>query len=113
MPNKNYYGRSKSTEDEQMKIILEHNDIYVPGQFIRGNVVFTTPSDIDFADCSVTLMSVAEVGWTDNPGIKDEGRSFHSKHKLLEMSYLLESGGENYFRIGNHEFPFEFFLPEK
>ncbi|KAI7684867.1 Arrestin domain-containing protein 4 [Sarcoptes scabiei] len=93
-----------------MKIILEDNDIYLPGQSVCGVVVFQTVSDIPVNECSIFLKCMVEVGWTDNPGIKDEGRSFHCKRKLMEVPFSLDQ--YDCFRIGQHEIPFEFFLPE-
>ncbi|KAH9421536.1 arrestin domain-containing protein 3-like isoform X1 [Dermatophagoides pteronyssinus] len=96
-----------------MKIILEQNDIYEPGQYIRGVIVFNAVGDIPVSECNVNLICMAEVGWTENPGIKDEGHSFHIKHKLMDISYeLLALNGESYYRLGHHEIPFEFYLPE-
>lgn len=96
-----------------MKIILDHNDIHLPGQFIRGSIVFNSVGDIPISECSVNLVCMAEVGWTDNPGIKDEGHSFHIKHKLMDVPFELSRNGESYYRLGHHEIPFEFYLPEK
>ena len=97
-----------------MKIILEQKDIYEPGQYIRGVIVFNAVGDIPVSECNVNLICMAEVGWTENPGIKDEGHSFHIKHKLMDISYeLLALNGESYYRLGHHEIPFEFYLPEK
>ncbi|XP_046913991.1 arrestin domain-containing protein 3 isoform X4 [Dermatophagoides farinae] len=97
-----------------MKIILEHNDIYLPGQYIRGAIVFNSVGEIPINECSVNLVCMAEVGWTDNPGIKDEGRSFHIKHKLMDVPFELSgnNGAESYYQLGHHEIPFEFYLPD-
>lgn len=74
-----------------MKIILDENDIYQAGQFVRGTIVINLTTDVPLTECSIRLYCVAEVGWTENPGIRDEGRSFHVQRKLLEMSYLPET----------------------
>lgn len=70
-----------------MHIELTDNDIYLAGQYVLGTVTANLLADVPCTECSIKLFCVAEVGWTDNPGIRDEGRSFHVQHKLLEMIY--------------------------
>ena len=117
-----------------MKIILEENDIYRAGQFVRGTIVVNLVSDVPLSECAIKMLCMAEVGWTENPGIRDEGRSFHIQRRLLEMSYIPEIPNcklalvllfvlvkvifildpeVDFYRIGRHEIPFEFLLPEK
>lgn len=80
----------RQLSDETMKIILDDNDIYQAGQFVRGNLVVNLTTDVPLNECNIRLFCMADVGWTENPGIRDEGRSYHVQRKLLEMSHMPE-----------------------
>lgn len=72
------------------KIVLLENDIYQAGQYVEGSVITDLTADVPLSECYIKLFCTAEVGWTDNPGIRDEGRSFHVQRKLLEMIFNLK-----------------------
>lgn len=74
-----------------MRIILDDNDIYLAGQAVSGNVVVDLVADVPLTDCALTLEAIANVGWTENPGLRDEGRSVNIHRKLLEVVYDLEA----------------------
>lgn len=125
-----------------MRIILDDNDIYLAGQAVCGTIVVDLVADVPLSECALTLNAVANVGWTENPGLRDEGRSVNVHRKLLEVIYELEAckfflpsfsssiirkaltdlrallsfytdASEGFIPGGHHEIPFEFLVPDK
>lgn len=96
-----------------MRIILDDNDIYLAGQAVCGTIVVDLVADVPLSECALTLNAVANVGWTENPGLRDEGRSVNVHRKLLEVIYELEAyASEGFIPGGHHEIPFEFLVPD-
>lgn len=96
-----------------MKIILDDNDIYQAGQSVRGTIVVDLVTDVPLSECFIKLFCVAKVGWTENPGLRDEGHAYNVQRKLLEILFQLEGyESTDFFPIGHHEIPFEFLLPD-
>lgn len=83
-----YHHNQKHRHVEgSMRIILDDNDIYLAGQAICGTIVVDLVADVPLSDCALTLEAIANVGWTENPGLRDEGRSVNIHRKLLEVIY--------------------------
>lgn len=74
-----------------MRIILDDNDIYLAGQTVCGTIVVDLVADVPLTECALNLNAVANVGWTENPGLRDEGRSVNIHRLLLELVYELET----------------------
>lgn len=72
-----------------MRIILDDNDIYMAGQAVCGTAVVDLESDVPLAECAIILTGVANISWTEQPGLRDEGHSFNVHRKLLEIAFDL------------------------
>ncbi|KAI2803818.1 hypothetical protein RDWZM_001853 [Blomia tropicalis] len=108
------FVRSTSKTDRSiMNIILDDNDIYQGGQSVHGHVVIDLIADVPLSECYIKLFCIGKVGWTDNPGLRDEGHSYNIQRLLLEYFYRLDDGPISFFPAGRHEIPFEFLLPEE
>lgn len=76
-------------QGSKMRIILDDNDIYLAGQAVCGTAVVDLESDVPLADCAITLTGVANISWTEQPGLRDEGHCYNVHRKLLEIAYDL------------------------
>ena len=133
MPQRNNHRHHQNSKEDTMRIILDDNDIYQAGQSLEGTIVVDLISDVPLNECFISLFCVAKVSWTENPGLRDEGRMFNVNRKLLEILFPLDvckykyiktittksifysqiDAQADYLPIGHHEIPFEFLVPDK
>lgn len=85
------YNKHHHQRQDIMRIFLEDNDIYQSGQTVRGTIVVDLVSDVPFTDCFCKLYCLGKVGWTENPGLRDEGHAYNVQRKLTEDFFQLNS----------------------
>jgi hypothetical protein len=83
-----------------MQIILEdHKPKYETGDYINGKLVISLNGDLLLSNIKISLTCLAEVKWTEQPGLKSEGHAYHLRRKYLDYTYELPQEGKKLFHI--------------
>jgi hypothetical protein len=73
-----------------MQIVLNDNKSkYETGDYINGKLIISLKGELIPSAVKISLICLAEVNWSENRGLKTEGRAYHLKHKYLDQTYEL------------------------
>ncbi|XP_054157139.1 arrestin domain-containing protein 3-like [Oppia nitens] len=97
-----------------MNIVLtDGKDKYQSGDYITGKVELILKGNLLISVINIQLYCLADVKWTELPGLKSDGHCFHVQRRYLEFNYQLpDEFRDRYFDDGINEIPFMFRLPD-